>query len=308
LTKKPAFHFLETNGKMSGEDEEDTTPKEPQYVYVGMRQNGEAKEPKDSEKGRRNGNGTATFKDEQRRVTDIYEGAYDDDVRNGEGTYTWIFQPPAKPEGEDEDAEAEEGDADKPGLKEGDKVATYKGSYKANKKHGYGEFTYPAEDQTKLDKVGVYQGEWEGDSRNGKGLYRYANGDFYEGTWTEGLKEGFGRYLFNKEAGTGGYFEGDWVQNKMKHGKWVWKDGTTYQGQFDNNKPKGEGVWTFGKENGNMQVGNFVADGKWRSDLQRKEYVPTEDGEGGAADEEGEKKEPAYVGYWKGGRLSQINP
>ena len=102
-----------------------------------------------------------------------------------------------------------------------------------------------------------------------------------------------------------GYFEGDWVKGTMTSGKWVWKDGTCYQGQFGGNKPKGQGVWTFGKENGNMQVGNFVADGKWRSDLVR--FKPSEDDEA-PADEEGAAKPAPAKNYWKGGRLSQLNP
>merc|ERR1711871_1394971 len=187
-----------------------------------MRQNGLAEKPEDSEKGRRNGTGKAEFKNDAGGLTDTYEGAYDDDVRNGEGKYTWYFQPP--PKGDEEEEGEEAADEEKPGPKAGDVIAFYQGQYKDNKKHGYGEFTYPAEDPVNAPtKVGMYQGHWEQDNRNGQGLYRYANGDFYEGSWKNGKKEGFGRYLFNKEEGTG------------------------YQGQFENNKPKGEGVWTLAR-------------------------------------------------------------
>ena len=41
----------------------------------------------------------------------------------------------------------------------------------------------------------------------------------------------------------------------MISGKWIYPNGTFFQGGFDNNKPKGNGTWTF--ENGNKVQGTY---------------------------------------------------
>lgn len=41
----------------------------------------------------------------------------------------------------------------------------------------------------------------------------------------------------------------------MVKGKWVYSNGTHFQGEFDNNKPKGQGTWNF--KNGNSVSGIY---------------------------------------------------
>lgn len=43
--------------------------------------------------------------------------------------------------------------------------------------------------------------------------------------------------------------EGTFEENKIVKGKWILPHGTYYEGNFENNKPNGEGVWYF--KNGN---------------------------------------------------------
>lgn len=35
---------------------------------------------------------------------------------------------------------------------------------------------------------------------------------------------------------------GDWNENQILQGKWVFPNGTIYEGQFKNNKPNGIGI------------------------------------------------------------------
>lgn len=39
-------------------------------------------------------------------------------------------------------------------------------------------------------------------------------------------------------------------------GKWTYPNGSHFQGNFDNNKPKGRGKWIF--ENGNVVEGDYT--------------------------------------------------
>lgn len=60
----------------------------------------------------------------------------------------------------------------------------YEGSFKENKMHGSGVFTW-------VDGQ-VYEGEFVDDHREGYGIIRYTNGSIYDGYWRNGLKHGEG--------------------------------------------------------------------------------------------------------------------
>lgn len=60
----------------------------------------------------------------------------------------------------------------------------------------------------------------------------------YIGWWKYGKKEGQGIYLF---ADTGMKFVGTWSSGGFGRGKWVFPNGTYYEGEFDKNQPKGKG-------------------------------------------------------------------
>ena len=73
-------------------------------------------------------------------------------------------------------------------------------------------------------------GEWKTDEKHGYGIYYYPNGDFYEGQWRKGIKEGLGCYFFKE---TGAKYLGMWKNGKMNgqgqqitptyrfHGIWI---------------------------------------------------------------------------------------
>ena len=69
-------------------------------------------------------------------------------------------------------------------------------------------------------------------SRSGYGVCRYFNGDYYEGTWADGVRNGSG------------------MQQCM--------DGSNYVGQYRDAKRDGCGVYTF--HNGDCYLGTYRAD------------------------------------------------
>lgn len=112
----------------------------------------------------------------------------------------------------------------------------------------------------------------------GKATASYTNGDLYEGSYVEGIREGRGIYRF---ASTGDKYEGSWVQNK-KHGlgKMTYNGKGEYQGYWENNFRHGEGVfaypsgdiysgwWRFGQKEGTgtytSAKTNMKLTGEWK--------------------------------------------
>lgn len=50
-------------------------------------------------------------------------------------------------------------------------------------------------------------------------------------------------------------YVGNWKGGSMVKGKWLYPNGTFFEGNFDNNQPKGHGKWHF--ENGNLVDGQY---------------------------------------------------
>ena len=143
------------------------------------------------------GKGTATYTN-----GDKYEGSFKAGLRHGEnGKYTYNTQGP------------EDGDKD-----------TYVGGWVDNMKHGIGKQSYW--------KEGRYNGYWEKGQRHGEGVFIYKNGDIYSGAWAEGKKEGQGTYIFKE---TGMKYVGSFKAGQMTNGKWLYKNGSCFEGNFDNN-------------------------------------------------------------------------
>ena len=81
----------------------------------------------------------------------------------------------------------------------------------------------------------------------------YVNKDIYSGQWKNGKKDGQGTYIFND---TGMKYVGTFKCGKLIQGKWLYPNGSYFEGCFDNNKPKGMGQWHF--ENGNTVGGVYT--------------------------------------------------
>ena len=148
---------------------------------------------------------------------DVYEGDFLDGIRSGNGIYRYAAS--------------------------GNR---YEGGWDENVKSGIGKQLY------KGKAGGEYHGYWENGRRHGEGVFTYTNGDVYSGWWKYGNKQGFGTYLFKE---TGMKMSGDWENGALTSGKWVYPNGLYFEGDFENNKPKGAGVWYF--KNGNTLHGTF---------------------------------------------------
>ena len=75
---------------------------------------------------------------------------------------------------------------------------------------------------------------WLRDRFHGEGSYYYGRGDVYSGAWVDGVKEGHGTFL---RAGDESQLVGTWHKGSFTAGRWVWKDGTVWQGPFKDGKP-----------------------------------------------------------------------
>ena len=51
-------------------------------------------------------------------------------------------------------------------------------------------------------------------------------------------------------------FMGKWFNGEIISGSWKYPNGTSYDGTFDSNKPKGKGQWNF--QNGNVVLGEYT--------------------------------------------------
>ena len=72
----------------------------------------------------------------------------------------------------------------------------YVGEFSAGKKHGTGLFFWF--NLTKESTFGqsifeYYEGEWWGGLPDGRGVHQKSNGDFYNGSFKNGLKHGKGK-------------------------------------------------------------------------------------------------------------------
>ena len=105
-----------------------------------------------------------------------------------------------------------------------------------------------------FDDKGEYFGRFENGKRHGEGVFKYKKtGNTYSGSWKYGKKHGKGEFIFND---TKMKIAGEWEDGKIVSGKWVFPNGTYFEGKFEHNYPKGEGVWHF--SNGRELRGEFT--------------------------------------------------
>lgn len=99
---------------------------------------------------------------------------------------------------------------------------------------------------------GEFFGRFENGKRHGEGVFHYKNKDIYSGSWKYGKKDGHGTYIFDANRMK---ISGIWINGEIEKGKWIFPNGTYFEGNFEKNKPKGSGVWHFA--NGNRVDGEF---------------------------------------------------
>ena len=119
-----------------------------------------------------------------------------------------------------------------------DEKLVYQGNFKNSKKEGYGEERYPNGD---MYKGSFYEGE-----KSGKGQYIFMDGSRYDGNFRNSKYNGFGQISLKKR---------DYIRGEFKDGKlngevdFTWGDGTKFVGNFVDDKKNGEGtyIWKNGK-------------------------------------------------------------
>lgn len=103
-----------------------------------------------------------------------------------------------------------------------------------------------------------YDGPYnERGEKHGVGRLVWRNGDTYEGSFVNDLREGHGRLLFaSREGPTGGKYVGEWRNNQM-HGNGTRKypNGDCYVGEYEYGKREGEGRFYY--SNGDMYWGGW---------------------------------------------------
>ena len=75
-------------------------------------------------------------------------------------------------------------------------------------------------------------GDWNNDKIGKNGKYFYANGDIYTGEWESDKAEGQGELQVKKMNSV---FEGLFSQGKIQEGIETTKDGTKFEGKWDDN-------------------------------------------------------------------------
>ena len=79
---------------------------------------------------------------------------------------------------------------------------------------------------------GSYVGYFENGFKHGEGLFTYPNKDIYQGFWKAGKKHGKGTYIvFEKKVKLCGV----WDEGELVQGKWIFPNGTVYEGRFKHN-------------------------------------------------------------------------
>lgn len=141
----------------------------------------------------------------------------------------------------------------------------YKGSWNLNKKyHGYGvkyEFNSEKNIDSRtegtfnngllfgwgriiLSNSEIFLGNFYYGKMTGIGEYQREDGSKYEGQFLEGVPHGKGK----EKMSDGSVFEGVYFGGTRKEGKITWKDGSSYEGFFENDKFSGHGKYNWGNK------------------------------------------------------------
>jgi len=99
---------------------------------------------------------------------------------------------------------------------------------------------------------GLRAGEYSAGNRCGYGVCRYYNGDFYEGTWADGVRNGVGMQLCTD----GSNYVGQYKEAKREgYGVYTFHNGDCYLGTYKQDLPNGLGVYLF--EKGQKYMGEW---------------------------------------------------
>lgn len=207
-----------------------------------------------------------------------YTGDFVDSRRHGQGTAVW-----------------------RNGLK-------YEGGWWNDNLNGWGVMDFRG--HRNHDDLVSYTGNFVNGLRSGQGALIWKNGDKYAGQWTNGQITGRGVLTYGPDEPMQAY-EGDLVEGQMQgQGTMTWKDGSGYEGRWKDGMMHGRGIMTYPSDQAEGRLtyeGEFVNsepdgqgvmtwsdgsryDGQWRKNRQS--------GRGTLTLKDGGK----YEGTWQAGR------
>lgn len=125
-------------------------------------------------------------------------------------------------------------------------------------KRRYAEVLHLCDIEAYMDNP-IYQYSGSRDSRglyHGAGTVKYRNGSTFQGIFSEGETNGYGKYVFK----AGGMIEGHFSPGWMLSGDGVWRylNGMTYSGIFVDSLKEKQGRLVY--ENGDVYIGQFHDD------------------------------------------------
>ena len=131
----------------------------------------------------------------------------------------------------------------------------YEGEFVDDKIQGKGVMTYQNGD--------IYKGAFEKEKAQGKGVMTYQNGDIYKGEFKNGNPQGKGVMTFSSDDCDGRKeSKGVWGDGLLEgHCRIEYRNGSVYEGEFQNDKAQGKGVLTFSS---NDSQGRKKYEGSWR--------------------------------------------
>jgi len=180
----------------------------------------------------RHGQGTYTWKN-----GDTYTGTFVDGARSGEGNFTWYH-------GVSYTGTFVDGALTGEGVKTWTNGTSYTGSFVDGVRTGQG---------TMISADGsVFIGAWIDDKQNGEGLKVWADGTRYVGSYANGKQHGEGVKTWESGKIYVGTFANDQFNGE---GTGTEPNGDVYTGTFSSNQYSGEGTLT--KANGDVYTGTF---------------------------------------------------
>lgn len=133
-------------------------------------------------------------------------------------------------------------------------VGSYSGEIKDGNMHGQGKMKYANGE--------YFEGSFLDNERSGEGRMFWPNGDFYDGEWENDNIEGSGKMTYSN----GDIYIGDWIENeKWLKGKMNYTNGDVYEGDWLCDKRSGpQGKMTY--DNGDF------CEGWWSDDKIRSKH------------------------------------
>lgn len=110
-------------------------------------------------------------------------------------------------------------------------VGSYKGGCQNGLAEGFGEAT----------GISTYRGDFRAGRKHGKGIKTWPTGDWYDGEFADDRKHGLGRYVWGSlSLFAGEIYSGTYVDDLREgHGTYTWPSGDRYSGPWLRDQPSG---------------------------------------------------------------------